>query len=142
MAQESSEEEGNTKRDEEVTVEKDVQVTIEEKLEEVDLGTNPQEPKPISISSKLLEEEKSKLILLLKEFKDVFTWDYSEMPVLDPGLVMHTLNMDPEAKLMAQTARVFHTEIKEQIVKEVHKLLAAGFLSPSSIHIGCPTLYQ
>ena len=37
---------------------------------------------------------------------------FSEMPVLDPGLVMHTLNMDPEAKLMAQTARVFHTEIK------------------------------
>ena len=78
MAQESSEEEGNTKRDEEVTVEKDVQVTIEEKLEEVDLGTNPQEPKPISISSKLLEEEKSELILLLKEFKDVFTWDLAK----------------------------------------------------------------
>ena len=80
MAQESSEEEGKTKRDEEDTVEKDVQVTIEEKLEEVDLGTNPQEPKPISISSKLLEEEKSELILLLKEFKDIFVWDYGKIP--------------------------------------------------------------
>ena len=38
------------------------------------------------------------MILLLKEFKDVFTWDYSEMPRLDSGLVVHMLNMDLEAK--------------------------------------------
>ena len=36
------------------------------------MGSNPQEPKPVSISSKLSEEEKLELILLLKEFKDVF----------------------------------------------------------------------
>ena len=60
------------------------------------MGSNPQEPKPISISSKLSEEEKLELILLLKEFKDVFAWDYSKMPRLDPRLVVHTLNVDPE----------------------------------------------
>ena len=60
---------------------------------------------------------------MLKEFKDVFTWDYSEMPGLDPGLVVHTLNVDPEAKPMAQLAKVFHTKIEEQIVKEMQKLL-------------------
>ena len=43
----------------------------------------------------------SKLILLLKEFKDVFVWDYSEMPGLDPGLVVHILNVDLEAKPVA-----------------------------------------
>ena len=31
---------------------------VEEGLEEIDLGSNPQEPKPVSISSKLSEEEK------------------------------------------------------------------------------------
>ena len=45
---------------------------VEEELEEVDLGFKPQEPRPISISACLTEKEKSKLILLLKEFKDVF----------------------------------------------------------------------
>ena len=49
-----------------------MQVTVEEKLKEVDLGTNPQKPKPISKSSKLSEGEKAGLILLLKEFRDVF----------------------------------------------------------------------
>ncbi|KAK9997226.1 hypothetical protein SO802_021912 [Lithocarpus litseifolius] len=80
------EEESNAEKEEEITVEKDVQVAAEERLEEVDLGSNPQESKPISISSKLSEEEK---------------------------LVVHTLNVDPEAKPVAQPAKVFHTKIEE-----------------------------
>ena len=86
-------------REKKVTAEKDTQVMIEEKLEEVDLGTDPQKPRPISISSKLSEDEKLELILLLKEFRDVFAW--SVMPGLDPRLVVHTLNVDPEAKPVA-----------------------------------------
>ena len=74
----------------------------EEELEEVDLGFGSQE-----------------LVLLLKEFKDVFAWDYSEMPGLDPGLIAHTLNVDPEAKPVAQPVKIFHIEIEGQIVREV-----------------------
>ena len=70
-------------------------------MEEVDLGSGSQEPRPILVSVSLTEKEKSELMLLLKEFKDVFVWDYSEMPGLDPRLVAHTLNVDPEAKLVA-----------------------------------------
>ena len=66
----------------------------EEELEEVDLGFSPQRPRPISINVNLTEREKLELILLLKEFKNVFVWDYSEMPGLDPELVVHTLNVD------------------------------------------------
>ena len=66
----------------------------------------------------------------MKEFKDVFAWDYSKMPRLDPRLVVHTLNVDLEAKQVAQLARLFHTEIEEQIVKEVQKLLDTGFIKP------------
>ena len=76
-----------------------MQVIVEEKLEEIDLGMDPQKPRPISISSKLSEEEKAELILLLKEFRDFFAWDYSKMPRLDPWLVVHMLNVDPQARL-------------------------------------------
>ena len=112
MLQESSKEESNTEKDEGIIAKEDTQVAAEERLEEVDLETNSQEPKPLLISSKLSEKEKSELILLLKEFKDVFAWDYNEMPELDLGLVVHTLNVDLEAKPVAQPARVFHTEIE------------------------------
>ena len=49
---------------------------------------------------------------------------------LDPGLVVHTLNVDPKAKPVAQLAKIFHIEIEGQIVKEVQKLLAVGFIKP------------
>ena len=128
MAQESIEEESNEKK--EVVAEKDAQVMVEEKLEETNLGFNSQKPRPISISLRFLEKEKLELILLLKEYKDVFAWDCSEMPGLDPGLVMHTLNVDLKTKPMAQPARIFHTEIEGQIVNEVKKFLAIGFIKP------------
>ena len=81
--------------------EKDAQVVAEEELEEVDLGSNSQEPRPISISASLTEKEKSELVLLLKEFKDIFAWDYNEMPRLDPRLIAHMLNVDSQAKPVA-----------------------------------------
>ena len=52
------------------------------------------------------------------------------MPELDHGLIAYMLNMDPQAKPVAQPARIFHTEIEGQIVKEVQKLLATGFIKP------------
>ena len=112
VAQEGSGEESNKEKDEKIVAKKEVQVVANEELEEVDLGSGSQGPRPISISASLTEKEKSELILLLKEFKDVFTWDYNEMPGLDPGLVAHTLNVDQEAKPMAQPTRIFHTEIE------------------------------
>ena len=38
------------------------------------------------------------------------------MPGFDPNLVVHTLNMEPGTKSIAQSARVFHMGIKAQIV--------------------------
>ena len=66
----------------------------EEELAEVDLGSSSQEPRPISISASLTKKE-SELVLLLKEFKDVFAWNYSKMLGLNPGPIAHTLNVDP-----------------------------------------------
>ena len=130
VAQKSSGEDRNKEKDEKIVAEKEVQVMAKEELKEVDLGSGSQGPRPISISASLTEKEKSELILLLKEFKDVFAWDYSEMLGLDPGLVAHTLNVDPEAKPVVQPARIFHTEIDGQIIKEVQKLLAVRFIKP------------
>ena len=41
------------------------------------------------------------------------------MPRLDLGLEVHMLNIDLEAKPVAQLARVFHIEIEEQILKKM-----------------------
>ena len=67
---------------------------------------------------------------LLKKYVDVFVWTYDEILGLDPGLVVHSLNVDPGIKPIVQPVRVFHPEIKAQITQEVKNLLAAGFIKP------------
>ena len=52
---------------------------------------------------------------LLKRYADVFIWTYNEMLGLDPGLVVHSLNVDSEVKPVVQLVRVFHIEVEAQI---------------------------
>ena len=60
----------------------------------------------------------------------MFAWTYDEMPGLDPGLVVHSLNVDPGIRPIVQPARVFHTKVEAQIIQEVKKLLTTGFIKP------------
>jgi hypothetical protein len=61
-----------------------------DKLEEVDIG-NGDKPRPTFISANLESDFRGELIKLLKEYKDCFAWDYSEMPSLDRSIVEHRL---------------------------------------------------
>jgi len=69
----------------------------EDKVMQVNLGSQDH-PKPIFISESLSLTEKEELIILLKEYIDVFAWSYEDMPGLDPQVVMHRLNIKPDAK--------------------------------------------
>lgn len=59
-------------------------------LEEVDIGPRDRQC-PIFISVKLDLEHKARLIDILKEYKDCFTWEYHEMQGLSCSLVEHQL---------------------------------------------------
>jgi ribonuclease HI len=105
-------------------------ITPKEDLEVINLSHDPGIDKPVSISTSLSAVERACLINLLKEYQDVFAWKYDEMPGIDPGLVAHSLNVEPGTKPVVQPARTFHTEVEAQITQEVKKLLAAGFIKP------------
>uniref|UniRef100_A0A2N9FI93 Integrase catalytic domain-containing protein n=1 Tax=Fagus sylvatica TaxID=28930 RepID=A0A2N9FI93_FAGSY len=116
------------KRKESTTAEPNL--TSKEELEVINLSNDPNVSKPISISKSLSAKERKCLIDLLHEYKDVFAWDYHEMPGIDPGLVAHSLNVEPGTRPVVQPMRTFHTEVEAQITQEVKKLLAAGFIKP------------
>ena len=105
-------------------------MTAKEELEVINLSDDPHVNKPISISMSLSTEERKCLIDLLYEYKDVFAWDYDEMPGIDPGLMAHSLNVEPGTRPVVQPMRTFHTEVEAQITQEVKKLLAASFIKP------------
>jgi len=64
--------------------------TSADDLIEVDIGSGDK-PRPSFISAKLNSECKQQLTNLLKEYKDCFAWDYTEMPGLDRSIVEHWL---------------------------------------------------
>lgn len=97
----SSKKEDDAKEEKSTLTEKEVQVYAKEKLEEVYLGDDLQKVKAISINLKLIEEEKTSLVELLREYEDVFAWEYNKMPRLDPNFVVHTLSVEPGTKLVA-----------------------------------------
>jgi hypothetical protein len=84
-------------------------MTAKEELEVINLSDDPDVSKPISISMSLSAKERKCLIDLLHEYKDVFAWDYDEMPEIDPGLVAHSLNMELGTRPVVQPVRTFHT---------------------------------
>jgi len=54
--------------------------------------------KPNFISESLSPSEKEELMHLIREYKDVFAWNYKNMPGLDSQIVMHRLNINPDGK--------------------------------------------
>jgi len=59
--------------------------TSTDDLVEVDIGSGDK-PRSTFISAKLNSECKQQLTDLLKEYKDCFAWDYTEMPGLDRSI--------------------------------------------------------
>ena len=90
-------------------------ITPKEDLEVINLSHDHGVDKPVSISTSLSVVERTCLVDLLREYQDVFTWKYDEMPGIDPGLVAHSLNVEPGTKPVVQPMRTFHTEVEAQI---------------------------
>ena len=73
----------------------------EDRVIQINLGDEAN-PKLIFISESLSPPEKEDLIRLVREYIDVFTWNYRDMPGLDPQVAMHRLNINPDAKPVKQ----------------------------------------
>jgi hypothetical protein len=108
----------------------DPKISAKEELEVINLSSDPNVHKPVSISASLSVEERMHLVELLKEYRDVFAWQYDEMPGIDPKLIAYSLNVEPGTRPVVQPMRTFHPEVEAQITQKVKKLLSAGFIKP------------
>ena len=103
--------------------------TSADDLEEVDIGPGDK-PRPTFISKKLDPSLREPMIALLREYRDCFAWDYTEMPGLDRSIVEHRLPLKKGFRPFQQRARQMKAEILEEVKKEVQKMLDAGFIRP------------
>ncbi|KAG9444317.1 hypothetical protein H6P81_015657 [Aristolochia fimbriata] len=96
-------------------------------LKKVDLGTT-EDPRPTFLSASLSTKEEVEYMSLLCEYLDIFAWNYTEMPGLDPRVVVHKLAVHPSVRPIKQSQRRFRPELVPEIQKEVDKLIAANFI--------------
>ena len=64
----------------------------------------------------------------LRRNQDVFVWSQEDMPGIDPSVIVHRLNVNPDSSPVRLKKRVFAQERDKAVAEEVRKLLEAGFI--------------
>jgi hypothetical protein len=67
---------------------------------------------------------------LFQEYRDIFSWSYTEIPGLDPSIVEHRIDTWPDITPVRQKQRPLHPSKATAIKVEINKLRTAGFIYP------------
>ncbi|CAL2259741.1 unnamed protein product [Prunus armeniaca] len=108
----------------------DSKAEVQDPLLEINLGMEDNH-RPIYISGLMEPELRVKMEELLREFKDCFAWDYTEMPRLSRDLVEHRLRTVEDFKPFKQSPRRMLAEVELQVKKEIVRLVKAKFIRPA-----------
>ena len=102
--------------------------TLPEHLKYVFLGENNTKLVIINNSSK--QEEEAQLVEILKKHTSAIGWHISDLKGIGPSYCMHKINMEADYKPMRQPQKRLNPIVKEEVRKEVIKLLEAGLIYP------------
>ncbi|GJW78494.1 reverse transcriptase domain-containing protein [Tanacetum coccineum] len=84
----------------------------------------------VIISSQLSEQNKNKLISVLKRHKQVFTWKTTNIPGICPSFCKHKIQLLDDKKPVVQKQRRLNPNMQEVVRKEIVKLLDTGIIYP------------
>ena len=62
----------------------------------INLADEDETKKPVKIGVNFPKDMKDELIALLKEFKEIFSWCYHDMPRLDTNIFVHKIPVKSE----------------------------------------------
>ncbi|GJU56580.1 hypothetical protein Tco_1230294 [Tanacetum coccineum] len=87
---------------------------------------------PVIIAKNLKDDEKTRLLKVLKLHKRTIAWKISDINGINPQFCTHKILMEDDFKSAVQNQRMVNPKIHEVIKKEVIKLLDAGLIYPIS----------
>ena len=94
----------------------------------IDISSNPGTIEHVHVGQNCLADESKAYRALFKEFHDIFSWSYEEIPGIDPSIVVHKIKTYPMTKPIRQKLRQVHPRKAAAIKVEIEKLLKAGFI--------------
>ncbi|GAU44863.1 hypothetical protein TSUD_329190 [Trifolium subterraneum] len=92
----------------------------------VQIGEQPHQT--INVGTSLQQEEKERIITILRNNRDLFAWQPSDMSGIDESIITHKLSISSTNKLVVQQKRKVEEERITAIIEEVAKLKEAGFI--------------
>jgi hypothetical protein len=93
-------------------------------LEEFPIGNSNRK---VRVGSQLSGELKEQLVAFLRDNSDVFSWSHEDMLGIEPSVMVHKLNRDPDHWTVKQK-RSYAPERNKAVAEEVEKLFQAGFI--------------
>ena len=88
----------------------------------------PEKAKPVIISAALTEDEKQKLLKILRKYKEAIAWSIEDLKGVSPSICMHKILQDDNAKNSIKHQRRLNPVMKDVVRKKVLKWLNAGFI--------------
>ncbi|GJY39748.1 reverse transcriptase domain-containing protein [Tanacetum coccineum] len=85
---------------------------------------------PVIISSKISEQNKSKLVSVLKRHKKAFDWKTTDIPGIYPSFCKHKIQLLDDKKPVVQKQRRLNSNMQEVVKKEIVKLLDTCIIYP------------
>ncbi|MCO5588364.1 hypothetical protein L7F22_042319 [Adiantum nelumboides] len=93
-------------------------------LEDMNLGTEGN-PQKVRVSANLDQTFRRGLQDLLREYKDVFAWHYSDMKGVDPAFCEHKINLKADAVPVIQQRYRLNPNYAKQVKEELDKLFGS-----------------
>ena len=96
----------------------------------IDILAKPDVIDHVHVGKNYSTDESKAYKALFKEFCDIFSWSYEEMPTIDPSIVVHEIKTYPMTKPVKKKLRQVHPRNAAAIKAEIEKLLKVGFIYP------------
>jgi len=90
----------------------------------------PEHPRYINLSTHLSATQSAEYCNLMKQFADVFSWEYSDLKTYDKKIIQHRIPLEKDTIPFKQNLRPINPFLLPFIEKEIKKLLAAKIIVP------------
>ncbi|XP_047943077.1 uncharacterized protein LOC125189896 [Salvia hispanica] len=87
---------------------------------------------PVIINSGLTEEQEAKLLTVLSKNKKAIGWSLTDLVGISPDVCMHHIRLEEGAKAHRDSQRKVNPNMREEIPKEILKLLSLGIIYSTS----------
>ena len=100
-------------------------------MDTINLGTE-EDKKEVKVGDDPKPSVKERLIQLLHDYVEIFSWSYKDIPGLDTDIMVHRLPIKEDFPPVKQKVRRMRPDMSENIKADVMKQFNVRFLSVMS----------